>query len=176
MRASADALHVVYVDGDFDDAAPDPARCQSAAALAVWLVTQGRPFRAGPPLSPSQVSVVGWSTPSLTPQAGMRSVSLADVRGAGPREAAQRTLDTIPASAPILLHLDVDVFRKRDVPATYFPHTDGLSLSEGAELLGPLLGDPRVRIVEVSEYAALRDGDQACVNTLVDLLVEGLAR
>jgi hypothetical protein len=37
-----------------------------------------------------------------------------------------------------------------------------------------LLKDPRVRIIEVAEYATLRDLDQRCVNALVDLLVEGL--
>src|SRR5438874_1005263 len=34
-RAGGD-VHVLYVDGDFADAAPDAARCQSAAAVAVW--------------------------------------------------------------------------------------------------------------------------------------------
>src|SRR5689334_4844249 len=29
-------IHVLYIDGDFDDAPPDPAHCQSAAAMAVW--------------------------------------------------------------------------------------------------------------------------------------------
>jgi hypothetical protein len=40
MHASSDNIHILYVDGDFDDAAPDPARCQSAASLGVWLLTQ----------------------------------------------------------------------------------------------------------------------------------------
>src|SRR5262245_52765045 len=33
MRATSapDEVHVLYIDGDFDDAPPDPARCQSAA-------------------------------------------------------------------------------------------------------------------------------------------------
>ena len=173
--AGTGQVHVLYVDGDFDDAAPDAGRCQSAAALAVWLLTNGRPFWSGPPLPPSQVTVVGWSIPSQSQQPGLRSVSLADVRRFGAREAAGRALDGIPASASILVHLDIDVFRKADVPAAYFPHAEGLGLTEGSELLRPLLSDPRVRVVEVSEYASLRDGDQSSVRALVDLLAFGLA-
>src|SRR5439155_4874602 len=40
MRTAGEDVHVLYVDGDFDDAAPGSGRCQSAAALAVWLLTR----------------------------------------------------------------------------------------------------------------------------------------
>jgi arginase len=167
-------VHVLYVDGDFDDAAPDPDRCQSAAAQAVWLLTHASPFWTGPPLRASQVTVIGWSSPSRAEQAGLRSWSLADVRRTGPGAAARHALETVPAAAPVLLHLDIDVFQERDLPAAYFPHPEGLSLAEGAELLGVLLQDPRIRVIEVSEYASLRDRDQRSVRQLVDLLADGL--
>ena len=169
MRSAADGVHVLYLDGDFDDAAPDPARCQSAAAAAVWLLTRRSPFWSGPPLPPSHVTVLGWSTPSAS-GGQTRSVSLADVRTLGPREAARRSLDVIPASASILVHLDVDVLQKAEMPAAYFPHTEGLRLAETAELLEVILADPRIRLIEVSEYASLRDVDQRGVGALVDLL------
>jgi arginase family enzyme len=104
----------------------------------------------------------------------MRALSLADVRHAGPREAARQPLEAIPSSARVLLHFDIDVLQRQDMPAAYFPHTDGLSLSEGAELLGALVRDPRIQPIEVTEYAALRDLDQRCVGKLVDVLAEGL--
>lgn len=174
QRVSPDEVHVLYVDGDFDDAAPDAGRCQSAAALAVWLLTRSSPFWPGPPLRPSQVTVIGWTRPSQSGPSGIGSISLAAVRRTGPREAARQALAAVPASAPVLLHLDVDVFRARDMPAAYFPHAEGLGLTEGAELLGALLRDPRIRLVEISEYAALRDVDQRCAGALVDLLAEVL--
>jgi arginase len=174
MGDAAGEVHVLYVDGDYDDAAPTPTRCQSAAATAVWLLTRASPFWAGPPLRASQVTVIGWTVPSQSAQAGMGSFSLADIRRLGPRAAARRALDAVPASASILLHLDVDAFRRRDLPAVYFPHEEGLALDEGAELLGGLLADPRIRVVEVSEYAALRDLDQRCAGALVGMLAEGL--
>jgi arginase len=179
-RASPEDVHVLYVDGDLDAAAPDPGRCQSAAAVAVWLVTHGSPFWAGPPLRPSQVTVIGWNVATrpirCADPAGVGSLSLTDVRRLGPREAARQALQAIPASASVLLHFDVDVLHKQDMPAAYFPHTDGLSLSAAAELLGALLSDPRIRIIEVTEYASLRDLDQRCVSKLIDLLAEGLKR
>ncbi len=174
MSVSGKDVHVLYVDGDFDDAAPDAEHCQSAASLAVWLLTHASPFWTGPALRPSQVTVIGWSNPSRSNPPGIGSVSLADVRRLGSREAARQTLAAIPESAPILLHFDVDVFQMLEMPAAYFPHPEGLSLSEGKDLLGVLLKDPRIRIIEVSEYAALRDLDQRWVNKLVELLAEGV--
>ena len=67
-------------------------------------------------------------------------------------------------------------FRSWKCPPLTFHTRRVLSLSEGRTLLGILLKDPRVRIIEVSEYAALRDLDQLWVNKLVDLLADGLKR
>jgi arginase len=174
MRARSDNIHILYVDGDFDDAAPDPARCQSAASLGVWLLTQASPFWAGPVLKASQVTVIGWTRPPRSEHAGMAAISLVDVRRLGAQEAARSALEAIPVSASVLLHFDIDVLRALDMPAAYFPHPEGLSVSEASALLGVLLRDPRVRLIEISEYATLRDPNQSYINTLVDLLVEGL--
>jgi arginase family enzyme len=173
MRSAADDVHVLYLDGDFDDAAPDPARCQSAAATALWLLTHRSPFWGGPPLPSSQVTVVGWSSPSAS-GGETRAVSLAELRTSGPRETARRALEVIPASASILVHFDVDVLQKADMPAAYFPHTEGLRLTEAAQLLEVILADPRIRLIEVSEYASLRDLDQRHAAALVDLLAGAL--
>jgi arginase len=169
-------VHVLYVDGDFDDGAPDAARCQSAAALAVWLLTQECVFWGGPPLAKSQVKVIGWSRAAQSEAGEVSSVSATELRRIGPRQAGEQVLGAIPASASILLHLDIDVFRKQDMPAAYFPHSEGLSLSEGEELLRVLLGDSRIKLIEISEYAFLRDRDQSCINRLVDLLCVALKK
>jgi arginase len=170
----AQNLHVIYVDGDFDDAPPRADLSQSAAACAVWLLTHESPFCDGPPLRPDRVTVVGWSNPSKLQPPAVSSVSAAEIRQSSPREAARKILSAIPATAPILLHLDIDVFQKQELSAAYFPHEQGLTLAEGRELLGVLLKDPRIRIIEISEYATLRDLDHANINKLVDLLVATL--
>jgi arginase len=174
LRASFQEVHVIYIDGDFDDAAPASAQCQSAAACATWFLTHDSALSLGSALKPSQVSQVGWTRTSQTRQAGMDSFSLADIRRVGPRQLALQVLAAVPASAAILLHLDIDVFRSGDLPAAYFPHADGLSLKEGTELLGVFLRDARVRVIEVSEYATLRDREQESVHKIVEMFVQTL--
>jgi arginase len=176
LRGSFQDVHVIYIDGDFDDAAPASARCQSAASCATWFLTHDSAFSLGPALTPSQVSQVGWTRGAQTEQAGMRSFSLSDVRRIGPRQVAQQVLAAVPSSAAILLHLDIDVFRSDDLPAAYFPHPEGLSVKEGTELLGVLLRDARVRVIEVSEYATLRDREQESINKLIEILVQTLPK
>ncbi len=169
MRATGEDVHVLYVDGDFDDAPPEAARSQSAASCAVWLLTHPSPFWAGPPLRPSQVSVVGWTSPSRSPAPAAGSISLAEIRRMGPRQAGQKALESVPASAAVLLHFDTDVVQKKDLPSAYFPHEEGLTLSETSELLRVFMRDPRVRLIEISEYL-----DRGHVNKLIRLVAEGL--
>lgn len=120
------------------------------------------------------MTVVGATGAPAAGPAAVRSLSLADVRRLGPDGAARRALDGISPSAAVLVHLDIDVFAAADVPASYFPHAAGLTLGEGAGLLRPVLRDPRIRLIEVAEYAALRDGDRRCAGTLVELLADAL--
>jgi arginase len=106
----------------------------------------------------------------------LRSLSLAETRRLGPGEAARQVLQAIPASASILLHFDIDVLNKQDMPAAYFPHADGLSLTEARDLLGAILADSRIRIIEVAEYASLRDIDQIHASRIVELLAATLKK
>jgi arginase len=140
-RASSDSVHILSLDGDFDDAPPDPARGQSAASLGVWLLTQTSPFWAGPVLKASQVTVIGWTRPPRSEHAGMAAVSLAEVRRLGAETVARSALEFIPASASVLLHFDIDVLRALDMPAAYFHHPEGLCVSEASTLLAVLLTD-----------------------------------
>jgi len=172
--AAPEGVHVLYVDGDFDDAPPDGGRCQSAAAMAVWLLTRGGPFRPDPPLAPARVTVVGCSAPSAAPAEAVPSVTLADVRREGPRAAARRALAGVAPDAAVLVHLDIDVMRATDMPAAYFPRAEGLALAEVTELLDELLHDPRLRLVEVAEFAALRDRDHQAARAIIDVLARGL--
>jgi arginase len=176
MRAYGEGVHILYVDGDIDGVPPQPERCSSAAMMALWLTTQSSPFRAGPTLRPSQVTVIGWTNDQHSPAMGFQSQPLAEARRLGPSQAAHQALQAIPAAAPILLHFDIDVLNKREMPASYFPHSDGLSIAESQELLSIILADARVRIIEVTEYASLRDLDQSYVTRIGELLAAGLKR
>ena len=117
--------------------------------------------------------MIGWTKPSQDGQR-VNSISLDEVRRSGPAAAARQALQAVPPAASILLHFDIDVLSDRDLPVAYFPHDEGLSMQEIDELLPVLLGDPRLRIVEISEYASLRDLDRRCIAKLVDLLCRAL--
>jgi arginase family enzyme len=173
-----DRVHVLYIDGDCDDGIPDPTKSQSAAYLALWLAMHGQPFRAGPGLPPSQVTIIGASQDRqrVAAEHAPRLISLAELRREGARTTAQQILDALPSSASVVLHLDVDVFADHELPVAYFPHQDGLTLAEGRELLGPLLSDRRIRIIEVTEYASLRDSARRHVRQIADLLAGALGR
>jgi Arginase/agmatinase/formimionoglutamate hydrolase, arginase family len=97
LHASSQEIHILHIDGDFDDSPPDGRRSQSAASCAVWLLTNNSPFWAGSALRPSQVSVIGWTNTSRTGQAGINSISLADIRRAKLREVAQQVQQSVPA-------------------------------------------------------------------------------
>jgi len=97
LHASSQEIHILHIDGDFDDSPPDGRWSQSAASCAVWLLTNNSPFWAGSALWPSQVSVIGWTNTSRTGQAGINSISLADIRRAKPREVAQQVQQSVPA-------------------------------------------------------------------------------
>ena len=175
MRSGSRYLHILYVDGDFDDAAPQPQVCNSAASFATWFLTTPSPFWAGPVLKKSQVRAVGWSVPSKAAGEQLASLSLSEIRKAGIRQSAERVLAGIPPSADILIHFDIDVLANQDMPAAYFPHAEGLRMSECAEMLRSFVNDPRVRLIEISEYASLRDLDRTHVRALISLLSEVLS-
>lgn len=171
MRSAGANVHVIYFDGDYDDAPPDAAETRSAAAMALWLLTHASPFWTGPALEPSQITVIGPSMPSQSPNANFQRLPLSHVRQSGVDNAARQALERIPASASIVLHVDIDVFQEQAFPVAFFPHSEGLTLSEGGQLLTAFMRDSRIRIIEITEYASLRDLDRRGARTLVDLLV-----
>jgi len=166
-------VHVIYIDGDFDDAPPDATTTRSGAALAVWLLTNESPFYLSP-LSPEQVTVVGWTNGPFAGSTKVGSVSLTEVRERGPAEAVHRVLQRIPQSTNVLVHFDVDVVRQNDLTAIYFPHNQGLSLQETGEIIDTVLSEARVRLIEISEYTVLRDPDGQSATRIGNLLAHGL--
>jgi arginase family enzyme len=68
------------------------------------------------------------------------------------------------------VHFDTDVLDKREFPAAYFPHEGGMTFAEITEVLRTVMRDDRVRLLEISEYSALRDLEGNYVSKLVDLL------
>jgi endoglucanase len=175
LRGASGAVHVVYIDGDIDAAAPTAEKCQSAAASALWLLTQPSPFVRGPVLRPAEVTVTAWSQAGTAEQAiGFGSMPLDEVDALGPRAAARRVLRGIAPTAAILVHFDVDVLADSAAPVAYFPHSRGLTVAAATELLAEFACDPRTRLVEIAEYASLRDLDRRGITLLADLVGRAL--
>ena len=174
LQSGAPNVHVLYVDGDFDAAEPQAAHVQSAASVGVWLLTHESPFWSGPVLQSSQVTPVGASVQTPSPMNG--AITLADIRRLGVQTAASNALKNVADSAAVILHIDVDVLRDDAFPIAYFPHANGLNLTELRELIAVLAHHPRVRIVEVSEYASLRDAGRKLAAQLSDVLATALSR
>lgn len=176
LKEVSPEVHVIYIDGDMDAAAPTAQTAQSAASLALWLLTQSSVFWKSPVVKPSQVTVMTWTRATPEERAlGFRSLSLEEFRTLGPQEAARRVLSQVPPNASILIHFDVDAVSERDLGCAYFPHPDGMSLPHATDLLRDLVSDPRVRLLEISEYAALRDADGEGLRRLIQMLGEALS-
>ena len=73
------------------------------------------------------------------------------------------------------LTIDLDGFDPADVPGVGLPVADGL---RGAEVIAVLRGiarDPRLRALEVVEYAPALDREQRTAQLVLDLLCSALA-
>jgi arginase family enzyme len=168
--------HIIAMDGHIDAVAPRADRSVGAAAMGLWLATQPSLFWHGPIVDPQRVTVIGYSNDPPVDLAGINTLSAEQVRGIGVQVGARRTLDTIAPDAAILLHFDVDVLHQDEMPAAYSPNPHGMSEEEAQALLNIFLADTRVRLLEVTEYSALRDLDLACAHKLTEMLATALTQ
>jgi arginase len=90
------------------------------------------------------------------------------LRSAGLANAGRDALDRV--GDKYWVHLDVDVFDRREFPATDYPNADGLTLAEVGDLLQPLTGSPGMVGFSVACYHPELDPDGDCARALVDLL------
>ena len=73
------------------------------------------------------------------------------------------------------LTIDLDGFDPADVPGVGLPVADGLRGAEAAAVLRGIARDPRLRALEVVEYAPALDRDQRTARLVLDLLASALA-
>jgi arginase len=173
---------LAYVDGHLDlyDAATTPT--QEAADMPIAVVTGFGPApwceHVGAPLvAPGRVALLGSadrleaaSLGSVMPEdLGIPvEMSPAALRSAGLADAARGALDLV--GDKYWVHLDVDVFDRREFPATDYANAAGLTLSEVRDLLRPLTGSPGMVGFSVGCYNPELDPDGDCARALVELL------
>ncbi len=174
-RACQRNIHLLYLDGDVDSIAPDLEKCVGAAGMGLWFLTQKSEFWDGIQISVSQITVIGQKKSPET-DLGIPSVSLDELRHSGLRNRIEDVLLNIPKDAQVLVHFDVDLLCAADMPASYAPREEGLTLQEAEILLKVILADPRVRYLEISEFMADKDPDGRSIKALIDLLIDCLPR
>jgi arginase family enzyme len=168
-----DDLHLIVLDAHVDANAPDPNRCVGAAAMGLWFLSQDNLFWSRPPLDPRRITVLGCQEQPASLQ-GIQTVPLKSLEGAQGMQSIRQVLERLPERARILVHLDVDVICKQDMPAAYAPSDLGLALSGCQELLSEILSDARVIGLEVAEFSAVRDPGGTCARSLGEMLAESL--
>lgn len=175
-RLHGDNVYLLVVDGHVDMLDFLPHHCVGTAGMGLRFLTRENPFWEKPAaFSGEQITVVGHT---WQPESGVEDfnlIPLEDLRGRGLAQTAEDVLKQLPADAVVLVHFDVDVICREDMPAAYEPSAIGLSLSECTQLLGALVADPRVIGMEVTEFSAVRDEDGTSAKRLVGLLSEVLA-
>ncbi|HEU4965553.1 MAG TPA: arginase family protein [Bacilli bacterium] len=174
-RQHGDDLYVLVVDGHVDTYQPKADNCVGAAAMGLYFLlsdTQWWPKPQG--FDASHVKVIGHHE-EPEDGLGIESIDYNRLRRQGIVETLRQTLSDLPDRAKILVHFDIDVMHKGDMPAAYEPSQVGLFLSEAQQTMSTLLADRRVIALELTEFSALRDPDQTCAKALNTLLAEAFA-
>jgi arginase len=73
------------------------------------------------------------------------------------------------------LTIDLDGFDPSDVPGVGLPVADGLGGAETTTVLRGIARDPRLRALEIVEYAPALDRDHRTARLVRDLLTSALA-
>jgi arginase family enzyme len=174
-RPSGRSVHLLYIDGHIDAVAPRADASLGAAAMGLWLLTTASAFVEGSPLiSPDQVTVLG----CVDRQGSTHLFNVVDAnelasKGAG--AAVRNALQSIGTDVDLVLHLDVDVLAAKHMPSAYSPNPRGVDPETLCAVLGPILADERLAVVEVVEYPVQRDLDGRVARWLVDLLTQTIA-
>ncbi len=180
-------LIFIDADADLNTPATTPSGFLHGMALATAL---GRgpqevveAMGALPFLDPEHVSLVGFRALDPGERAPLGELGLAlpasAARRLGMKATAALALDGVGnGDGPIVVHLDVDVIDKKEMPARG-THTPGeaLSFAEASDLLTGILASPRVVALEVCEYDPdYDDADLTAGRRIVELVTRAVAR
>lgn len=185
-RLGHERVGLVYIDAHADFATPETSYTGSAASMCLGLaVGRGETPLAhlgggGPLVRSEDVVVLGrrdeLEEPLYDEEALRASPALdlthAIVREQGPYGTARTALERVtrPDLDGFWIHLDADVLDPSVIPAVDSPEPNGLMLEELAELLTPLVRDPRALGLELTIYDPFLDPDRTSAARLTSLL------
>jgi formiminoglutamase len=100
---------------------------------------------------------------------------LADLRARGVGAAVRALAEASPAKA-IFFGFDLDVVHAAEAPGVSDPSPMGLTAQEVCEIADVAAGDPRTRVIEISELNPVYDRDNITARLAANILMRGLAR
>ncbi len=184
-QAAGRQVGLVYVDAHADFAAPKESRTGSAASMCLGLAV-GRSdtllARLGgsePLVNATDAVLIGrrdeaqpWYGQEALRASRMLDLPCALVRQHGPAGAAHAALDRVARAdlRGFWIHVDADVLDPTVLPAVDSPEPGGFTLHELADLLGPLVQQPKALGMELTIYDPLLDVERKCAARLAALL------
>ncbi len=98
-----------------------------------------------------------------------QTASVAELRGAGPGEAAQRIAESLAERGPFWLHFDVDVLDPACFPATDYLLAGGMDWDELRATIHPFLASEALAGASLGCYNPEKDPGRGCGEALVAL-------
>jgi arginase len=160
---------LLVLDGHVDTMKPSGESCIGAAGMGLWfLLNDEKIWWKEDSVNTNCISIIG---PQLNSESdeNIKITSYEKLATESYLSIVQEHLDSITADS-ILVHLDVDVLHKSIMPAAYAPSEIGLDLQKATDILQIIFADPRVKAIEVTEFAANKDVDGSSAKLIVELL------
>jgi arginase len=178
-------IGLVHLDGHLDlydgetsptgEAADMPISVALGLGPAGWVQACG-----GASVSADRTALVGFRDRAESLEYGMRqperiepapqAISLEDLRGGDPGEAAWGLAARLARQGGFWLHFDVDVLAPEVFPATDYLMPGGMDWDEARAVLTPLLASPALIGASLGCYNPDKDRGRACGRALVDAL------
>lgn len=174
---------LVFLDGHSDFRHPENADAVGAAAGEDLAIVTGRGDNRltdldglGPLISDEHVAAAGMRpTDDYVDEMRGLGISVADVeemRSVGMHQTAERLLNRVTTHElnRFWIHLDVDILDPTVMPAVDTPTAGGLTPSELADLLTPLVEHPRAAGIDIGIFDPDLDPDGRYATTLSSIL------
>jgi arginase len=150
-------LYLLCLDAHLDALEPSPEVCVGAAAMGLWfLCNENMFFKKLDKFNGANISVIG-TQQEYEHTYGVSLTSYDELKSLGIDKVVKEYLNSLPKSAKIFIHLDLDVICKDELSAVYAPSVKGLSIEEVEKLLSLVLVDERTIGMEVAEFSTIKD-------------------
>jgi arginase len=161
--------HLLVLDGHIDTMKPKGDMCIGAAGMGLWfLLNDEKMWWKEDFVNARCISIIG---PQLHTEDDdkIKITTFEKLNTKSYQSIVKDHLKSIDSDS-ILVHFDVDVLHKSIMPAAYAPSEVGLDIQTATDIFQIILADPRVKAIEITEFAANKDIDGSSARLIVELL------